>query len=48
MSHLSRVRYVIQVRRTGWYTTRQAILKGGGSLHDVAWVLASVLIIQGV
>ncbi len=47
MSHLSRVRYALKVRRIGWYATRQSILRNGGSLHDVAWVLVSILTIQG-
>lgn len=47
MSHLSRVRYALKVHRIGWYATRQSILKNGGNLHDVAWVLVSILTIQG-
>ena len=47
MSHLDRVRYALKVRRIGWYATRQSILKNGDSLHDVAWVLGSILTIQG-
>lgn len=47
MSHLTRVRYALKVRSIGWYATRQSILRNGGSLHDVAWVLVSTLIIQG-
>lgn len=47
MSHLTRVRYALKVHRIGWYATRQSILRHGGTLHDVAWVLASVLTIQG-
>ena len=47
MSHLSRVQYSCKVRRIGWYATRQSILRNGGSLHDVAWVLVSILTIQG-
>ena len=47
MSHLTRVQFALKVHRIGWYATRQSILRNGGSLHDVAWVLASVLTIQG-
>lgn len=47
MPHLDRVRYAIKVRRIGWYATRQSILRNGGTLKDVAWVLVSVLYTQG-
>ena len=47
MSHLTRVRFAIKVHRIGWYATRQSILRHGGTLHDVAWVLVSTLRIQG-
>lgn len=47
MTHLDRVQYSCKVRRIGWYATRQSILRHGGSLHDVAWVLVTTLRIQG-
>lgn len=47
MSHLAKVQWAIKASRIGWYAARQAMLKHGASLHDVAWVLVSILMIQG-
>lgn len=42
-----RVTFAIKVHRLGYYAVRQSILRNGGNLHDIAWVLASTLLIQG-
>lgn len=36
-----------QAHRYGWYATRQSILRRGGTMHDVAWALVTILLIQG-
>lgn len=48
MSHSVKVQWSLKARRLGWYATRQAMLKRGASMHDVAWVLVTQLMIQGV
>lgn len=47
LPHLSRVLFSTRVRRHGYYATRQSILRNGGNMHDVAWVLTTTLRIQG-
>lgn len=42
-----RVRIAIKANRIGYYAARQHTLKQGGNLHDVAWLLSSLLHIQG-
>ena len=41
------VKYTIQCHRIGYYATRQAMLKRGASLEDVAKVLTMRLRILG-
>lgn len=48
LPHLVRVRASIRARTIGYYATRQSLLKQGGNMADVAWVLISQLLIQGV
>lgn len=42
-----RVKIAIKVRRIGYYAARQHLLRQGGNLHDVAWLLTTTLRIQG-
>lgn len=42
-----RVKIALKVRRIGYYAARQHMLKQGGNLHDVAWMLTTLLRIQG-
>jgi hypothetical protein len=42
-----RVAIALKVKRIGYYSARQHMLKQGGNLHDVAWLLTSTLTIQG-
>lgn len=47
MTFREQVKWAMKSRRIGWYATRQGMLKRGATMHDVAWVLVSVLRIQG-
>lgn len=47
LPHLTRVRLAIKASHIGYYATRQHILKNNGNMADVAWVLVSLLLIQG-
>ena len=47
LPHLTRVRIACKVQRIGYYAARQHTLSLGGNLHDVAWVLATRLLILG-
>lgn len=47
LSHLQRVKVALKVKRIGYYASRQHLLRLGGNLHDVAWLLATSLTIQG-
>ena len=42
-----RVQIALKVHRIGYYAARQHLLHLGGNLHDVAWLLATSLTIQG-
>ena len=45
--HLFRVSWARRVKSLGYYAVRQAVLNRGGDMHDIAWILATTLIIQG-
>lgn len=45
--HRLRVSWSMRVHRLGYYAVRQAVLRRGGNLHDVAWILVTTLLIQG-
>ncbi len=47
LPYLLRVKLALKVKRQGYYATRQQTLRLGGNLHDVAFILANTLIIQG-
>lgn len=47
MTHLDKVLWAAKVRRLGWASVRQAMLKRGAAAADVAWVLVTTLMIQG-
>lgn len=42
-----RGKVALKVKRIGYYAARQHLLRLGGNLHDVAWLLTSTLTIQG-
>lgn len=45
--HLFRVFWARRVKRLGYVAVRQAMLRRGGDMQDVAWVLVTTLMIQG-
>lgn len=47
MSHQTRVTIAIKAHRIGYYAARQHMLNLGGSMSDVAWLLTTLLRIQG-
>lgn len=47
MSYSLIMQYCIKCHKQGYYATRQQMLKHGGTLHDIAKVLALRLFILG-
>lgn len=47
LPYLTLVTLGLQVKRYGYYAVRQRAFNLGGNLHDVTFILANTLIIQG-